>query len=48
MTFVERQIAHVWAGSLLASILLFWLEYAMDLPVLSLSPVLGLISGCVF
>ncbi|MAT14159.1 MAG: protein kinase [Planctomyces sp.] len=48
VTFVERQIAHVWAGTLFASVLLFWLEYAMDLPVLSLSPVLGLISGCVF
>ncbi|QDU80879.1 Serine/threonine-protein kinase PrkC [Polystyrenella longa] len=48
VTFVERQIAHVWTGSLIASMLLFWLEYAMDLPVLSLSPVLGFISGCVF
>ncbi|MCA9039564.1 MAG: serine/threonine protein kinase [Planctomycetaceae bacterium] len=48
VTFVERQIAHVWTASLVASALLFWLEYAMGLPVLSLSPVLGLISGCVF
>lgn len=47
-TFVERQIAHVWGGSVIGSLLLFFLEWILDLPVLSLSPVLGLISGSVF
>jgi len=47
-TFVERQIAHVWAGSVIASTLLFGVEALLDLPVLELSPVLGVISGMVF
>lgn len=48
ITFVERQIAHVWAGSTIASTLLFFLEGALQLPVLTLSPVLALIAGSVF
>lgn len=48
ITFVERQIAHTWAGSMIASTGLYIVEAAMNLPVLSLSPVLGLISGMVF
>lgn len=48
ITFVERQIAHVWAGSMTASTLLFAVEDLLGLRVLELSPVLGLISGCVF
>lgn len=48
ITFVERQIAHVWAGSTIASTLLFGLEWMLDLPVLKLSPVLPLIAGSVF
>jgi serine/threonine protein kinase len=48
ITFVERQIAHVWAGSAIASTLLFFLEGALQLPVLTLSPVLALIAGSVF
>lgn len=48
ITFVERQIAHVWAGSTLASTLLFGLEGLLNLPVLTLSSVLPLIAGSVF
>ncbi|MBC8116348.1 MAG: serine/threonine protein kinase [Candidatus Saccharimonas sp.] len=48
ITFVERQIAHVWAGSTFSSMLLFGLEGLLQLPVLSLSPVLPLIAGNVF
>jgi len=48
VTFVERQVAHVWAASMVAIGLLFFLELLLDLPVLRLSPVLGLISGMVF
>ncbi len=48
ITFVERQIAHVWAGSTIASTLLFSLEWLLDLPVLTLSAVLPLIAGSVF
>ena len=48
VTFVERQIAHVWAGSMISVALLFPLEAWLGEPVLRLSPVLGLISGMVF
>ncbi|MGE0761297.1 MAG: serine/threonine-protein kinase, partial [Pirellulaceae bacterium] len=48
VTFVERQIAHVWAASLVAIGMLFFVETALRLPVLHLSPILGLISGMVF
>jgi serine/threonine-protein kinase len=48
VTFVERQIAHLWAGSMVAIALLFPLEYVLGLPPLKLSPVLGIITGVVF
>jgi serine/threonine-protein kinase len=48
ITFVERQIAHVWAGSTFSSMLLFGLEWMLELPVLKLSPVIPLIAGNVF
>ena len=48
VTFVERQIAHVWAASMISIVGLFCVEMVMGLPVLSLSPVLGLVGGMVF
>ncbi len=48
VTFVERQIAHVWGAAVIASILLFGVEYLLKMPVLKLSPVLGLLAGMVF
>jgi serine/threonine-protein kinase len=48
VTFVERQIAHLWAGSMVAIALLFPLEAWLDLPPLKLSPVLGIVTGVVF
>jgi len=48
ITFIERQIAHVWAASMIASTLLYLVEYVLGMGVLSLSPVLGLITGMVF
>lgn len=48
ITFVERQIAHIWAGSMAASTFLYFVEWELGLPVLELSPVLGLVSGMVF
>lgn len=48
VTAVERQIAHLWGGSVAAVMLLFWVEHLLRLPVLTLSPVLGLINGMVF
>ncbi len=48
ITAVERQIAHVWAGSMAASSMLFAVEWIMHRPVLEFSPVLGTIAGIVF
>jgi hypothetical protein len=53
VTAVERQIAHVWGASVIASVLLFWVEallhdHGRELQVLTLSPVLALIAGSVF
>ena len=48
VTFVERQIVHVWAGSTLGSISLFVVEWLLGLPVLKLSPVLAVLAGMVF
>jgi eukaryotic-like serine/threonine-protein kinase len=48
VTFVERQIAHLWAGSMICIALLFPLEAWLNLRPLTLSPVLGLVTGMVF
>ncbi len=48
VTFVERQIAHAWAASMIGSAMLFPVESMLGLPVLTLSPVLALLAGAVF
>ena len=48
VTFVERQIAHLWAGSMICIAMLFPLEAWLKVPPLTLSPVLGLVTGMVF
>lgn len=48
ITAIERQIAHIWAGSMVASSMLFAVESLLRITVLSLSPVLGCIAGIVF
>ena len=48
VTFIERQIAHVWGASMITIGLLFPLEWWLGMPVLSLSPMLGVISAMVF
>jgi serine/threonine-protein kinase len=48
VTFIERQIAHVWMASTIGSISLFGVEILLQLPVLSLSPVLAVLGGMVF
>jgi predicted Ser/Thr protein kinase len=48
VTAVERQIAHVWGGSMIASTLLFAIEWLLGEPALKLSPVLALLAGLVF
>ena len=48
ITFIERQIAHIWGASMVASSLLFAVETLLGMPVLTLSPVLPLIGATVF
>ncbi|MBI3862376.1 MAG: serine/threonine protein kinase [Planctomycetia bacterium] len=48
ITFVERQIAHVWGASMIASCLLFVVETLLGMKVLTLSPVLPLAGAMVF
>jgi len=48
VTFIERQIAHVWLASTLGSISLFGVELLLGLEVLTLSPVLAVLAGMVF
>ena len=48
VTFVERQIAHVWAASMCCVAFLFPLEMALGLEILQLAPLLGVVAGMVF
>jgi len=48
VTFIERQIAHVWGASMVAIGMLFPIELLMGMPVLTLSPLLGVIAAIVF
>ena len=48
VTFVERQIAHVWAAAMCVVAFLFPLEAILHLEVLSLAPLLAVTAGMVF
>lgn len=48
VTFIERQVAHVWGASMVAIAMLFPIEAILKLPVLTFSPLLGVISAMVF
>ena len=48
VTFIERQVAHVWGASMIAIGFLFPIEWWLELNVLKLSPLLGVISAMVF
>lgn len=48
VTFIERQVAHVWGASMIAIGMLFPIEWLLKLPVLTLSPLLGVIAAMVF
>jgi len=48
VTAVERQVAHVWGGAMITSVMLFWVEDLLSMPVLTLSPVLALLAGLAF
>jgi serine/threonine-protein kinase len=46
--FVERQVAHVWASAVLATICVFVLEILLGMDVLRLAPMLAVIAGMTF
>jgi serine/threonine-protein kinase len=48
VSFVERQVAHAWASGVIASIGIFIVEVLLKLDVLTLTPVLAVMSGMVF
>jgi len=48
VTFVERQIAHVWGASLIGIGALFPIEWWLVLPPLTLTPLIAIITGMVF
>jgi serine/threonine-protein kinase len=46
--FIERQVAHVWAAAVAATVGVFVLEMLLGLEVLTLAPMLALIAGITF
>ncbi len=48
VTFVEREIAHAWAAGVIASIGVLIIEVQLELPVLTLTPVLAIAAGMIF
>lgn len=48
VTFVERQIAHVWGASMIGIGALFPIEWWLELPPLTLTPLVAIITGMVF
>jgi serine/threonine-protein kinase len=48
VTFVERQLVHVWGGSMIACAMVFIIEMLLGFPPLTLSPVIAAINGTVF
>jgi serine/threonine-protein kinase len=48
VTFIERQIGHIWAAGVLGSISIFAVEWIAGLPVLTLTPTLAVLAGMVF
>ena len=48
ISFVERQVAHLWAGGIISCVMLYVVEIALRLPVLTLSPILGLTNGSAY
>ncbi len=48
VTFIERQIAHLWLGSIVCIGAVFPFEWYLGLPALSLAPVLSLVAAMIF
>jgi eukaryotic-like serine/threonine-protein kinase len=48
VTFVERQMAHIWGAGVLSINLIFVVEWLLNLPVLALAPLLAVSSAMLF
>ena len=48
ISFVERQLAHVWGSGIVAINLVFLVEWLLGLPVLSLAPMIAVTNGMLF
>ena len=48
IAFVERQLAHVWGSGVVALNLVFFAEWRLGLPVLTLLPILTITNGSLF
>jgi hypothetical protein len=48
ISFVERQLAHVWGSGVIAINLIFLVEWLLGLPVLALAPMLAVTNGMLF
>jgi serine/threonine-protein kinase len=48
ISFVERQLAHVWGSGIVAINLIFLVEWLLDLPVLSLITMIAVTNGMLF
>jgi len=46
--FVERQLAHIWGAGILSINLIFLVEWLLDLPVLTLAPMIAVTNGMLF
>lgn len=48
ITFVERQLAHIWGSGVIGINLIFLVEWLLGLPVLSLAPMVAVLNGLLF
>ncbi|WP_406696431.1 serine/threonine-protein kinase [Singulisphaera sp. Ch08] len=48
IAFVERQLAHVWGAGVIGINLIFLVEWLLDLPVLTLAPMIAVMNGALF
>ncbi len=48
ISFVERQLAHIWGSGMIAINLIFFVEWLQGLPPLTLSPMIAVTNGILF
>jgi hypothetical protein len=46
--FVERQLAHIWGAGIVSINLIFLVEWLLDMPVLTLAPMIAVTNGMLF